>query len=61
MADYSPHHEPFQYYASTANPHHLPPTLGRGRSAARDQANHQYDLTDFDAALNAGNLPRSAS
>ena len=22
----SPHHEPFQYYASTANPHHLPPT-----------------------------------
>src|SRR5262249_8272106 len=24
--DYIPHHEPFQYYASTANPHHLPPT-----------------------------------
>ena len=24
--DYSPHHEPFQYYTSTANPHHLPPT-----------------------------------
>ena len=23
--DYSPHHKPFQYYASTANPHHLPP------------------------------------
>ena len=23
--DYIPHHEPFQYYASTANPHHLPP------------------------------------
>ena len=21
--DYIPHHEPFQYYASTANPHHL--------------------------------------
>ena len=21
-----PHHEPFQYYASTANPHHLPPS-----------------------------------
>ena len=29
VVDYSPHHEPFQYYASTANPHHLPPTLGR--------------------------------
>ena len=28
VPDYSPHHEPFQYYASTANPHHLPPTLG---------------------------------
>ena len=25
-ADYIPHHEPFQYYASTANPHHLPPS-----------------------------------
>ena len=25
--DYIPHHEPFQYYASTANPHHLPPTV----------------------------------
>ena len=54
--DYSPHHEPFQYYASTANPHHLPPTstamIGR-----QDQADHQYDLTDFDAALAAGNLP----
>ena len=24
-ADYIPHHEPFQYYASTANPHHLAP------------------------------------
>ncbi|MFN2629726.1 MAG: alkaline phosphatase family protein, partial [Gaiellaceae bacterium] len=23
--DYIPHHEPFQYYASTANPLHLPP------------------------------------
>ena len=25
-ADYSPHHNPFQYYASTANPDHLAPT-----------------------------------
>src|SRR5215831_15310291 len=24
--DYIPHHEPFQYYLSTANPHHLPPS-----------------------------------
>ena len=29
--DYIPHHEPFQYYASTANPHHLTlPTDGQG-------------------------------
>jgi phospholipase C len=30
--DYIPHHEPFQYYASTANPHHLTiPTNSKGR------------------------------
>ncbi len=56
VPDYSPHHEPFQYYASTANPHHLPPTavamIGR-----TDRANHQYDLRDFWAAARAGNLP----
>ena len=27
IRDYVQHHEPFQYYASTANLHHLPPTL----------------------------------
>ena len=26
VADYSPHHNPFQYYKSTANPKHLPPS-----------------------------------
>jgi phospholipase C len=26
VTDYIPHHEPFQYYQSTANPHHLPLT-----------------------------------
>ena len=26
VTDYIQHHEPFQYYASTANPHHLPPS-----------------------------------
>jgi phospholipase C len=54
--DYVPHHEPFQYYPSTANPHHLPPSaidkIGRG-----DQANHQYDLSDFWAAADGGHLP----
>ena len=54
--DYVPHHEPFQYYPSTANPHHLPPSsidmIGRG-----DQANHQYDVSDFWAAADGGHLP----
>ncbi|MGI9033861.1 MAG: phospholipase C [Acidimicrobiales bacterium] len=54
--DYIPHHQPFQYYASTANPHHLPPSSPAmiGRS---DQANHQYDLSDFWTAASAGNMP----
>ncbi len=56
VTDYSPHHEPFQYYKSTANEKHVPPSsvAAIGRT---DQANHQYDLTDFDSALQAGNLP----
>jgi phospholipase C len=54
--DYSPHHEPFQYYRSTSNPKHLPPSSvdAIGHS---DQANHQYDLTDFHAALDGDNMP----
>jgi phospholipase C len=54
--DYIPHHEPFQYYASTANPHHLPPTSA-SMVGHTDQANHQYDLTDFWSAADNGNLP----
>jgi phospholipase C len=54
--DYSPHHEPFQYFASTANPHHLPPSSAP-MIGQTDQANHQYDLTDFWTAADAGHLP----
>ena len=54
--DYVPHHEPFQYYATTANPHHLPPT-SPAAVGHNDQANHQYDVADFHTALAAGNLP----
>lgn len=54
--DYIPHHEPFQYYPSTANPTHARPAsvseIGHDGSA-----NHQYDMIDFWAALKAGNLP----
>ncbi|GLV58505.1 phospholipase C [Dictyobacter sp. S3.2.2.5] len=54
--DYIPHHEPFQYYQSTANPHHLAPT-STAMIGKTDQANHQYDLTNFWSAANAGNMP----
>ncbi|RNI23322.1 phospholipase [Flexivirga caeni] len=54
--DYSPHHDPFQYYKATANPHHLAP-----RSLAevgRDgRANHQYDLSWFNKALRHRDMP----
>ena len=56
QTDYNPHHQPFEYYQSTSNPHHLPPSSVNAVGHT-DQANHQYDLTDFDAALNARNLP----
>jgi len=55
--DYIPHHEPFQYYLSTSNPNHLPPTSVALIGRQGDQANHQYDITDFWAAFNADNLP----
>lgn len=54
--DYSPHHSPFEYYASTSNPHHLAPS-SVAAIGHTDQANHNYDVSDFDAALAAGNLP----
>jgi len=56
ITDYVPHHEPFEYYASTANPHHLPPSSA-SKIGQTDQANHQYDLADFNAALSHDNLP----
>jgi phospholipase C len=61
--DYIAHHEPFQYYASTANPHHLPPTslsaIGTdtqttiGGTPQFNTANHQYDTSDFDSLVGA--------
>ncbi|WP_033294263.1 phospholipase C [Amycolatopsis jejuensis] len=54
--DYSPHHQPFQYYRSTSNPHHLPPSSAQAIGQT-DQANHQYDISDFDDSLKAGSMP----
>jgi phospholipase C len=58
-ADYIPHHQPFQYYTSTANPTHIPAAspAAIGTETGPTTANHQYDITDFNAALAAGNLP----
>lgn len=55
--DYIPHHQPFQYYKSTANPDHVRPTSPATVGHAGDPANHQYDLKDFFAAVRAGNFP----
>ena len=56
-ADYIPHHQPFQYYASTANPSHTRPSSLTAIGHNGDGANHQYDVLDFFAAVRAGNFP----
>jgi len=60
-SDYIPHHEPFQYYASTANPTHIRPAsaavIGTAADTGAGKANHQYDILDFATVLAGGNLP----
>ncbi len=55
-ADYIAHHAWFQYYASTLNANHVPPSSDAmiGKS---DAANHEYDLSAFFTALKNHNLP----
>jgi phospholipase C len=67
IRDYIPHHNWFQYYASTANPQHERPSSIRAigytyehDGKTRDPANHEYSLQDFYAALKAGNFPSVA-
>jgi len=55
-ADYIPHHQPFQYYPSTANPKHLRPS-SFSAIGTTDAANHQYDTKDFFHALSIGVFP----
>ncbi|HEY9292933.1 MAG TPA: alkaline phosphatase family protein [Microlunatus sp.] len=62
-SDYIPHHQPFQYYSSTANPHHVAPTslAAVGTDTQHytngkpdyDTANHQYDTSTFDDLIGA--------
>src|SRR6202142_1761002 len=56
-ADYIPHHQPFQYYASTQNLKHTRPTSASTVGINGDPGNHQYDTHDFFDAINAGNFP----
>jgi phospholipase C len=53
---YNAHYAPFQYYLSTANPHHRPPSsvAAIGHS---DQASHQYSVDDFWEAVRGNRLP----
>ncbi|MGE4481400.1 phospholipase C [Acidocella sp.] len=63
VTDYIPHHNWFQYYASTSNPNHLRPKAlvdvgySYDHDGAADPANHEYDLKDFYKAVAAGNFP----
>jgi phospholipase C len=68
VEDYSPHHNPFEYYQSTANPNHLAPQsesmIGHNEPTAPENgapgehgANHEYDISAFDEAVKHENLP----
>jgi phospholipase C len=56
-SSYNSHYDPFMYYQSTSNQHHLPPTSVSAIGTSKDQANHNYALADFWNAANAGNIP----
>jgi phospholipase C len=56
ITDYNPHHNPFEYYAATANPNHVPPAT-LTEVGHNGQANHEYDLSWFYKALAAGQMP----
>ncbi|MGH7589934.1 MAG: phospholipase C, partial [Gemmatimonadales bacterium] len=57
MLDYIPHHQPFQYFRSTANPTHARPSSPSMIGFSGDSANHQYDIRDFFVAVRAGHFP----
>ena len=54
--DYIPHHEPFQYYPSTANLQHTRPA-SVSEIGHSGPANHQYDLSDFWTSVDARSMP----
>jgi phospholipase C len=56
ISAYSAHHNPFEYYQHSSNPHHLPPS-SPDAIGKTDRANHQYDLADFWTAVDGGHMP----
>jgi phospholipase C len=54
---YNSHYAPFQYYPSTSNPHHTPPTSPAVIGYGSDAANHNYDYSNLSDSINAGHLP----
>jgi len=57
VGDYIPHHEPFQYYQTTQNLHHVQPSDPSLIGTSADGASHQYDLSAFWTALGEDKLP----
>ncbi len=64
IPDYIAHHNWFAYYRSTSNPTHAGPSsiaaIGSSvetNGTTPEPANHEYDLHDFYAAVQAGNFP----
>jgi phospholipase C len=56
--DYIPHHEPFEYYASTANPHHLTlPTNGSGQDTLAGLKTIGTDTESYVAGAPQFNTP----
>jgi phospholipase C len=65
VTDYVQHHEPFQFYESTANPDHVAPSslekVGYSDPPGTklgEAVNHQYDLSWFNKAVSEGNMPQ---
>jgi phospholipase C len=56
-ADYIPHHAFTQYWASTLNPNHTPPSSTSLIGKSDGVSNHEYDLSLFFTALKAHHLP----
>jgi phospholipase C len=65
VTDYVQHHEPFEFYESTANPDHVSPgsvaQVGYSDPAGtklNEAVNHQYDMSWFNKAVTEGNMPQ---